>query len=260
MTAQKIDMSIPNYFTKGSGQAILFIHGAGGNAASWWQQVAEFSRDHRVIAYDLAGFGRTLPPAAEDFANHFARSAIAVLDDAGVETATVVAHSLGGWSGLRLALEHPHRVERLVLSCTMAGVDHAPALASFQASIPKMDARGPISLALSAQFKTAHPDLSYLYDQIASFNPKLDPALGVRVFASELLVPISRLRSIACPVLIVSGENDPIWPPAALEGLVDAFSDCRMVIVPKCGHSPYFEQPAEFSDLVREFMTRQLLA
>ena len=73
--------------TEASAPAILFAHGAGGNAASWWQQVPQFSVDHRVVTFDHRGFGRS-KCAPDDFhVRHFEDDARAVLDAAGVDRA-----------------------------------------------------------------------------------------------------------------------------------------------------------------------------
>lgn len=244
----------PNYVTAGAGPGLLFIHGAGGNAAVWHHQMAAFANTHRVLALDLPGFGRTPPIAPERFAESLAGAPAAVLDAAGLERTSLVCQSLGGWFGLRLALERPERVERLVLSCTMASVAHPPALASFQAAMPLMGARGPASLALPQSFIAAQPAAAYLYEQINAFSPPLDPALGGLAFAPDTLIPVERLQAVRRPVLILAGALDPIWPPAALEGLVSAFPDARMHVFEDCGHSPYVEAPDAFNAAVAAFL------
>ena len=60
------------YEVQGSGPAVVFVHGSGGNALSWWQQIPPFAARHRVVAFDHRGFGRsTCPPEALD-PRHFA--------------------------------------------------------------------------------------------------------------------------------------------------------------------------------------------
>ncbi len=247
--------SVPNYIATGDGPGLLLIHGGGGNAGVWWQQMAAFAATHRTVAYDLPGFGRTPAPSDDDFADHFVAASVAVLDAVGLARASVVGQSLGGWSALRLALAHPGRVERLVLCCTMAGIAHPPAVTSFfEAQKNYVDARGPASLALGTDFVAAEPAKAYLYEQISRFSPPLTPALIKKTFAPETLVPVARLGNVACPVLILGAEADAIWPPAVLAALVPAFRDARMQIIPGSGHSPYFEQPEMFNSIVRDFL------
>ena len=80
-----LDHDVPLYYTEaGAGEPILFCHGAGGNAASWFNQFGEFAGDYRCIAYDCRGFGRSTCTArmssrsAASSRNAFAMCAVAV--------------------------------------------------------------------------------------------------------------------------------------------------------------------------------------
>jgi pimeloyl-ACP methyl ester carboxylesterase len=75
----------------GDGQpAAVFVHGSGGSALSWWQQLPVFAAKHRVVAFDHRGFGRsTCAPGALD-PRCFAGDLAAILDDAGIERAALV--------------------------------------------------------------------------------------------------------------------------------------------------------------------------
>ncbi|MCA8901613.1 MAG: alpha/beta hydrolase [Hyphomonas sp.] len=245
----------PHWITSGKGPGILFIHGAGGNAAVWWQQLAYFSKTHHCVAYDLPGFGRTPKSTPETLDADFSDGALAAMDAAGLEKASIVTQSLGGWAGLRLALRHPDRVERLILGCTMAGIAHPPAMQSFLDSQKKMDARGPASVALGAQLGQTEPAKEYLYQQLGAFNTPFDPAMAQTVFGPQSLIPVERLSEVRCPVIIFAGENDAIWPPSALEGLVPHFPDAHLHIFKGCGHSPYFEIPDEYNSVLGIHLT-----
>ena len=242
----------PHWLAAGKGPGLLLIHGAGGNAAVWWQQMAYFAATYRCVAYDLPGFGRTAKVSAEDLDRSFSDGALAVMDAAGLEKASVVTQSLGGWAGLRLALRHPDRVERLILGCTMAGIAHPPALQSFYESQKKMDARGPASVALGQQLSEAEPAKEYLYQQLGAFNAPFDPALAQAIFGPDALVPPEQLKEVKCPVIILAGENDAIWPPEALKGLLPYFEEheAHFHVFKDCGHSPYFEVPDEYNSVL----------
>lgn len=234
--------------------SVLFIHGAGANRAAWWQQFAAFAPAHHVIAYDLPGFGESDASDPERLIDQALEAAVAVLEAAGATRAKVVCQSLGGWTGVRLALARPDLVEGLVLACTLGGIAHLPGLQSFAEARKLMGTRGPAALGLTDDFIKANPLKAAIYRQLGAFNPPADPAAAARLFTSEILVPPERLAEITAPVLLVTGENDPIWPPAALAGLLPHFADGRMVVLPGAGHSPYFEEPATFNALIGEFL------
>lgn len=238
----------------GEGEAsLLFIHGAGANHAAWWQQFAALAGRHHVIAYDLPGFGESAPVRPDHLGQQMIAAACDVLAAAGAARARVVCQSLGGWTGVRLALARPDLVEALVLCCTLAGIAHPPGLQSFAAARQHMGTRGPAALGLTDSFSTAHPLMAALYRQMGAFNPAADPQLGERLFAPDMLIPPTALAAITAPVLMISGEHDPIWPPAALAELVPYFVDARQTIMPGTGHSPYFEQPDAFNRMISEF-------
>src|SRR5437764_6505507 len=97
-----------------AGLPLVLVHGTGGSWQSWLLNVSELSRDRRVIAVDLPGFGRSepLPPNA-DMAD-YADAVAALLAALGVERAIVVGHSLGGVVVMRMALRHPRLVAGVV--------------------------------------------------------------------------------------------------------------------------------------------------
>lgn len=233
--------------------SLLFIHGAGANRAAWWQQFAAFAPSHHVIAYDLPSFGESQAAGPEDLTEQLVAAATEVLAAAGASRARVVCQSLGGWTGVRLALARPDLVEGLVLCCTLAGIAHRPGLEAFAAARQHMGTRGPAALGLTAEFIADQPLMAALYRQMGAFNPVGDPRLAERLFAPEFLVPPAALAGIEVPVLMISGEHDPIWPPASLEELVPAFADARQVVLPGTGHSPYFEQPDAFNRAIADF-------
>lgn len=244
-----------HYICEGRGPALVFIHGAGGNAAVWFQQVEVFARSHRVICIDLPGFGLTPPREGGLVPNRLSEIVIEVLDHAKVERASIVGQSLGGWFALRMALAAPERVERLALSCSMGGVAHKPAMTAFAAALASLGPDGVAGLTLTDRFKREHPSKVLLFGQISASNPPLDPGAIGPLFAPDALVPEADLGRLRCPVLMLSGHDDPIWPPASLAGMIRLFADARQVVLQQTGHSPYFEKPGAFNSHLAAFLT-----
>src|SRR5262245_63503991 len=82
--------------TGGDGPVVLFLHGAGGNHLSWWQQVPMFAEEYRCVTVDQRGFGHS---SAASTPATLPTDALALLDHLGVARAAVVAQSMGGWAG-----------------------------------------------------------------------------------------------------------------------------------------------------------------
>jgi len=243
------------YVDEGRGaDAIFFCHGAGGNSTSWWQQITEFAREYRCLAHDHRAFGRTRCPMAEFSVGRFADDACAVLDAAGVECAHFICQSMGGWTGVQMALRHPDRIRSLLLADTIGGIALPSGIAATRGMAARAAAAGARTPALGADYPRRNPVGAFLYQQLSAFNTDLDqPELFRRLFEADALVPLDRARELRLPVLLVAGRHDLIWSPAVLRELSVALPGARVVEI-DAGHSAYFEAPAAFNATLREFL------
>jgi len=243
-----------HYEVHGSGpRTIAFAHGSGGNAISWWQQVAHFAPRWRVVVFDHRGFGRSrCAPAALDPAL-FPTDLAAVLDAAGVRRAAVVCQSMGGWTGLPFALAHPERTAALVLAGTPGGVA-TPAIARDGAGLPQRIAeRGFLGMALGAKFMERDPARTFLYQQIAALNPPetLPAVLGK---LGAVRIDPARLADLAVPTRIVVGTDDAFFSVEGLREVADAIPGAALDVLDGAGHSAYFEEPVAFDALLDAFL------
>lgn len=234
--------------------AVALAHGRGGNAAAWFQQVpALVAAGYRVIAFDHRCFGRSVCPPEHFDRAEFAGDLAAVLDAAGVELAAVVCQSMGGWTGLRLAVEHPQRVSALVLSNTPAGISTPAADAAVAQSRKVFAERGIAASALAADFAQREPALAYLYAQLGGLNLQVDDTLQSR---SPAATTAQELAALMLPVLLVTSDQDAIFPPAAIREVAAMIRGAEFHQLPTAGHSPYFETPQAFNAIVLDFLAR----
>src|SRR5690349_3085849 len=112
------------YERQGEGPAVLFLHGAGSNAATWWQQLPVFGARHTCITMDIRCFGRSVAPVEEFQLENFTADALAVLDREEIQRATIVGQSLGGMIGLQLALTTPQRIAAFAAVDSSLAIDH----------------------------------------------------------------------------------------------------------------------------------------
>ena len=106
----------------GAGKDIIFIHGAGGNSLSWWQQIAEFRRQYTCTVYDARGWGRSIPK--ENMSQDrgvFGRDLSELIQELGIQKAHIVAQSMGGRAVIGLLRTAPQTVRSLTLCGTTAG-------------------------------------------------------------------------------------------------------------------------------------------
>jgi len=239
--------------TERRARTIAFAHGSGGNALSWWQQVAHFTPSYRVVVYDHRGFGQSLcPPEALDPA-HFVADLGAILDAAGVDRAAIVCQSMGGWTGLPFALAHPERTAALVLAGTPGGVA-TPRIAEDGAGLPQRIAeRGFLGMALAPKFPDRDPARAFLYTQIAALNPPATlPAILGKLGAAARIDP-ARLADLAVPTRVVVGTEDAFFSVDGLREVADAIPGAGFDVLPGAGHSAYFEEPAAFNAILDSF-------
>ena len=251
-----LEHAVDLYYTEaGTGDAILFCHGAGGNAASWFNQFGAFAPDYRCVAYDCRGFGRSVCTAEEFDGSRFGADAVALLDHLEIESAHFVCQSMGGWTGVQVALNHPGRVRKLVLSDTIGGIALQSGIDSIRTLGERVADTRLANAAIAQSFPEKHPALAFLYAQISDFNRLPQSAVGGSLFDESIRVPLERARTLAQPILIFSGTDDVLWPPYVLEELAEALPTAERFEIDS-GHSPYFENPEVFNRVLREFLER----
>jgi pimeloyl-ACP methyl ester carboxylesterase len=256
---------LPIYYERhGKGPAVVFCHGAGSNAATWWQQVPVFARRHTCITLDNRCFGRSAVglPAFEP--HLFVDDLVAVLNAEGIERAVLVCQSLGGMTGLRCVLQHPARVSAFVACDSPLAIDHPAMLANVKRFLAAVEATELEDRALSRSFVAQKPELAFLYGQINRFNPAVHSpqhALGwgarlASLFDPGYVLPTASLRELNCPTLFIVGEEDPVVTPEVVHELAQYVRRSRVVTITGAGHSPYFEQALEFNRVVMDFLGR----
>ena len=207
-------------------------------------------------------------PRRNSCRNALPGDALAVMDAVGCEQAALVCQSLGGITGLRLALDHPHRVSAFISCDSPLAIDHSQMNANvlrFLSSVPISDIE---SRALSRGFIAQNPSLAFLYSQINNFNPLTHAADQQGewknringLFEGDHLISTSSLARLECPTLFVVGSEDRAVTPDVVRQLSGLVRNSELVEIEDAGHSPYFEQPSVFNRHVMDFLARHLLA
>jgi pimeloyl-ACP methyl ester carboxylesterase len=244
------------YEIRGQGPAVVFAHGMGGNAISWWQQIPYFAGlGYCVIAFDHRGFGRSTCPVAAFHPDRFPDDVRAILEQEGIERAALVCQSMGGWTGLPTAVQTPERVAALVLCGTPGGIV-TEKIVDVGVQLFRRLADGVQSgvAALAPGYGEREPAMAYLYGRIRSFNPGLPPAVLAGFADPSSRVPEEALASYAVPTLLVSGGRDEIFPLDAMRDVAALLPGAKLVSFPDLGHSVYFEDADRFNRVVEDFL------
>ena len=260
------DGAVIHYEVSGSGPAIVFAHGLGGNHMSWWQSTPVFAAKHRVIAFSHRGFPPSSVPGGVPDPHHYAGDVIALLDELGIDKAVIVGQSMGGWTAVETALLAPSRVAGIVMACTSGSFDYDglndPKVKAWRESAPKaiqaMTSRG-FHRAAGLRMGEEQPGLHALYQAIDRLSFGLDKdEIGKRIRAMRVRGVADAAR-ITCPALFITGEEDALIAPRGVELVSKMLPNARFVSVPVSGHSVYFERAAIFNSLVAQFVDNMSL-
>ncbi|MCW2677552.1 MAG: putative epoxide hydrolase [Modestobacter sp.] len=253
-----------------SGPVLLLLHGLLGSGASFGPALDELARTHRVVAPDLLGHGASEKPTGDYSLGSLATLVRDLLVLLGLESATVVGHSLGGGVAMQLAYQFPAAVERLVLVAsgglgrTVSPALRAVALPGAEWVLPALfnshSARAANRLLKTVQRLTP-PALTQVAEGLASLadaearaaflltaRAVLDVG-GQRVSATDRLYLAAGL-----PLLLVWGDRDPVIPVAHARALHDQLPGSRLVVFERSGHFPQVDQPGRFAAVVADFV------
>ncbi len=252
------------YERHGAGPALLFLHGAGSNAATWWQQLPVFMQRFTCITMDIRCFGRSVAPLEAFEMRGLVDDCIAVLDALSIARVAVIGQSLGGMLGLRLALWHPQRIAAYIGTDTPMGIDHAGMRETLARRQQTHSAVSIEQRSLGAWFLQQRPALAALYAQINHFNPsayRFTPeqwrAAMSQLLNPAALIPMDGLRAVACPTLFVVGSEDPLVSVAVMQEVQALIAGSEVTVIDAAGHSAYFEKPDEFNRRVQDFIDRR---
>lgn len=251
------------YDDEGSGPAIVLIH-AGVAARGMWDEVAaQLTDDHRVIRYDLRGFGETVEDTEQEWRAD--TDLIGVMDAAGVDRAVVVGVSMGGGAALDAAVSFPERVRGVVaVNPGLSGFksdDGEWAITRFKAMNPLWhagDFEGVARLEIEVWLAGPHRSLDDMpTDKIARMRDWLLASYTKEPFSrqQDLDPPTAtRLGDIGVPVLAVLGELDLPSLAAAVDHIAAEVPTATKAVIAGTAHLSPWEQPEKFVRILREWL------
>lgn len=240
---------------------VLLSSGLGGAAHYWTPQIPALAKDFRVIAYDQTGTGRsagTLPP---DYAiSHMTADVAALLDDLHVAKAHFIGHALGGLIGLRLAVDRPELIDRLVLVNAWTRT-HPHTLRCFAARKSLLLNTG-VEAYVRAQPLFLYPAAwlsdrqDWLAEQDAAGIAHFPPTETVlaRIHAIETFDLSADVPSITAPTLVIATRDDVLVPCTCSIALADALPNVQLALLEQGGHACNVTDPAGFDATVTAFL------
>ena len=235
-----------HYIDRGSGSAVLFLHGSGPGASGYSNFKGNYpwlcdKGNCRTVVPDLPGFGLSDKP--EDVEYHidlFVNSMISLLDHLKIDHCTLIGNSLGGAIALQMALDHPQRVASLILMAP-GGLEQQEAyfkmpgmqvMREFYTGGQEVSETSMATLLKNLSFLPDIVDDELVAERLAVFKTQNSQLMAT------LKVPevTSRLCEIRCKTLVFWGANDRFMPLSGIAKLAGGIDRCQVIIQSRCGH------------------------
>ncbi len=241
---------------------IVFVHGWSGNLQNWWDQYEYFRQRYRVVVFDLPGHGKSeRGPHIEHTMDLYDQALLELLDTLEIERAIIAGNSAGGWIATRFALDHPGRVERLILA--------DPTGTRFRGKIgtilPILNARRlhMVGMTDGKHYPAVDPKSLERRAFIESFNGTAELKIYLETLAEVLPQTYVRLdgrfSELEAPTLLLWGDDDPVVPKRARKVYEREVDDLTTYLVQLGGHAPMMASPAEVTCAMDAFLNGRAL-
>ncbi len=241
-------------------EPVIFIHGFPFNKSMWKPQL-EFLKDtHRVIAYDIRGYGKSSAQDATYSINLFADDLIKLMDALKISKAVICGLSMGGYIALNAIKRFPGRFSGLILADTQCEADTAEAKENRYKTITQVESEGLEGFSEGFIKKVFHKNTfetkKELVKKISTvvLANKLAAITGGLKALAERYETCSSLANIHVPTLILCGKDDELTPVEKSEALHNGIKDSTLKIIDEAGHLSNMEQPEEFNENLTNFL------
>lgn len=243
---------------KDGGDWIVLSNSLGATRAMWAPQRALFEQSHRVLSYDTRGHGDSSTPDGDYSFDDLVGDVVALMNHFGIERADYVGLSLGGMTGLGLALSHPGRLKRLVCCDARADAPEPFArswderLAAIREGGVGAIWQGTLDRWLTHETQAAEQGLVAALK--ADFERTTVDGYAGCAAAIKRLDFLRRLNEITVPTLYVVGALDAGAPPAAMRAMADATPGADYVEIPDAAHIANLDNARAFDAAVTSFL------
>lgn len=250
-----------HYIEAGSGPIVILLHGLGGDATNWAPTIPWLAAKYHVYAPDQIGFGQSDKPVM----NYRVATLVEFLDQfykkLGIEKATIVGNSLGGWTAASFAISHPEKVDKLVL-VDAAGYTpkrwNGPELTKDLYSVLNPATTADLKRAMSAVFYNKAMISDAFIETAFANKLKKGDGQTINAFIDSVLrgedYIDDKVKTIKARTLVIWGREDGLTPLGMGEAFVQDIPGAQKTVIEKCGHVPQLEKPVEFNAALLKFL------
>ncbi|MFF9849377.1 alpha/beta fold hydrolase [Streptomyces litmocidini] len=246
------------YEDRGTGPALLLIHGHPFDHTMWQPQIDRFSRTHRVIAPDLRGYGATPlgTTTGSTGLDDFAEDLVALLDSLGIDDCVVAGLSMGGQIAMELVRRRPERVRGLVLADTFPAAETEDGKKARNAMADRLLREGMRGYADEVLDRMVAPYNTHAAPHVHRMMCATDPVAAAAALRgrAERRDHRETLAAVTVPALVVVGRDDAYTPVADAEEMHALLPDSTLTVIERAAHLPNLERPEEFDAALDAFL------
>lgn len=256
-----------HYEVSGNGRPLILVHGTGADARCFEDMIPQLTKDFRVYAFDMRGFGETVRPTHVPLSDDlWADDLAGLMGKLGLAQAALAGWSLGGVVVMNFALRYPQMVNQLILIGSgsplptatprdRSGFETRRKLAEAGASIEEIVEK-TFEFSKGAYSPSVVKNKPEAVEKLRQTLLRNDPKSYADVIKAKRSDFGPKLGEIEHPTLIIVGEHDARTPVEMSESLNKAIPNSYMKIVKNCGHFYGFEQPEETCRVMTNFLKR----
>ncbi|KJK21224.1 2-hydroxy-6-ketonona-2,4-dienedioic acid hydrolase [Burkholderiaceae bacterium 16] len=245
--------------------ALILLHGVGGHAEAYVRNLRSHAEHFDVWAIDMIGHGWTDKPAGGREISDYVDHVIRVMDALGIERASFSGESLGGWVASRLAIDHPERVERLVLN-TAGGSQADPVVMERLKTLSMRAVEEPGWDFIKARVEWLMADKAKAFDDLIATRQAIYAQAGmVEAQRGNMVLQDMKTRQrnilraehygrIKAPTLVLWTSDDPTADVSEGRRIATMIPGALFTVMDGCGHWPQFEDAATFNRIHLNFL------
>jgi pimeloyl-ACP methyl ester carboxylesterase len=248
------------------GETLVLLHGSNASLHTWEPWVARLGDELRIVTIDLPGHGLTGPVPGDDYSQE---GMVRFVDEAttalGIERFSLGGNSMGGGVAARFAIEHPERVERLILVDAGSMPTKTETDPGLGFTIARMPVVQNVMLVVSPRNLFAEGLTKAMADDAVVTPEMVDRYWELNRYPGSRAAMLTRFQTprdsfvadnaarITAPTLILWGQEDTLTPVDSGEAYRDAVKGAKLVVYPSIGHIPMEETPDRSAADVRSF-------
>lgn len=240
---------------------VILLHGLGGDMSNWAMTVPALAAKYHVFVPDQVGFGKSDKPVMNyrvatlvEFLNVFCKKL-------GIEKASLVGNSLGGWTAAAFTIAYPEKVDNLVL---VDAAGYSPK--RWGGPEPNAQLISTLNPSTTADMKAAFGLIFYnkamqsdaFIEQAFTAKLKRGDGATINSFIENALLGLDylddKVKAIKAPTLVIWGKQDGLTPLALGELFAKDIAGAQLVVFDQCGHVPQLEKGGDFNRAVLKFL------